>query len=160
MRIYLIGMPGCGKSSVGKKLAEKLNYKFYDLDTEIEKEAMMFIPEIFDKFGEEFFRILESKVLDKMNNEDDIVVATGGGIIKNKSNKDLMNGKKIYITADLDKISERCENDNQNERPLLQTKSIYDLYNERHELYDYFKDIEVVNDNVDKCVKEIIKKIK
>lgn len=160
MRLYLIGMPGCGKSSVGKKLALELNYKFYDLDTEIEKDALMFIPEIFDKYGEDTFRILESKMLEKLSLEDNIIIATGGGVIKNKKNKELMDGKVIYITAPLDEIAFRCENDNQNERPLLNTKSVYELYNERCDLYEYFKEVEVLNDNLDKCVKRIKKELK
>ena len=62
MRIYLIGMPGCGKSTLGKRLAKKLNYEFIDMDSYIEKNACMFIDEIFDAFGEEYFRALEKNI--------------------------------------------------------------------------------------------------
>ena len=55
MRIYLIGMPGCGKSTLGKVLAKQLNYDFIDMDQYIERQACMFIDEIFDAYGEEYF---------------------------------------------------------------------------------------------------------
>ena len=64
MKIYLIGMPGCGKSSLGKKLAQKLNYEFIDMDSYIEKNACMFIDEIFESYGEDYFRALEKNTLD------------------------------------------------------------------------------------------------
>ena len=78
MRIYLIGMPGCGKSTLGKKLSEKLNYEFIDMDNYIEKNACMFIDEIFDSYGEDYFRQLETNTLHEFLSLDNVVIATGG----------------------------------------------------------------------------------
>ena len=155
MNIYLIGMPGSGKSSVGKELATRLGYEFIDLDTYIEREAMMFIDEIFLNYGEKHFRALESKALDDLKNKDNLVIATGGGIILNKKNKDLMNGKIIYLNVNLSELTNRIISSDI-DRPLLKTKSISELYEERKELYDYFKDYEIINNNLNDTVERII----
>ena len=73
MNIYLIGLPGSGKSTLGKRLAKELGYEFVDTDNIIEKEAMMFIDEIFEAYGEEYFRALENNTLKefrKLDNRD------------------------------------------------------------------------------------------
>ncbi len=155
MRLYLIGMPGCGKSTLGKKLAEKLNYEFIDMDTYIEKQACMFIDEIFEAYGEEYFRALETNVLKDFNNMDNVIIATGGGVIKNKNNKKLMAGKCIYLHASLEDLKIRLEHSDII-RPLLQTKTVEEIYNERKELYAYFADITVDNKNIDSAIKDII----
>lgn len=158
MRLYLIGMPGCGKSTLGKKLAAKLNYEFIDMDTYIEKQACMFIDEIFDAYGEEYFRALETNVLKEFNQMDNVIIATGGGVIKNKHNKKLMVGKCIYLHALIEDLKIRLEHSDII-RPLLQTKTVEELYNERKELYAYFADIEVDNKNIDNAIKDIINKL-
>lgn len=156
MRIYLIGMPGVGKSSVGIKLSEKMNYEFVDLDTYIEKKAMMFIDEIFLNYGEKYFRSLESNSLEELKNNDNVIISTGGGIIINKDNKKLMDGVVIYLSANLMDLNNRIASSNI-DRPLLKTKSLSDLYEERKELYDYFKDYEIINNDLDETVERIIK---
>lgn len=158
MRLYLIGMPGCGKSTLGKKLAEKLNSEFIDMDTYIEKQACMFIDEIFAAYGEEYFRALETNVLKEFNQMDNVIIATGGGVIKNKNNKKLMDGKCIYLHASIEDLKIRLEHSDII-RPLLQTKTVEELYNERKELYAYFADIEVDNKNIDNAIKDIINKL-
>ena len=158
MRLYLIGMPGCGKSTLGKKLAAKLNYEFIDMDTYIEKQACMFIDEIFEAYGEEYFRALETNVLKEFNQMDNVIIATGGGVIKNKNNKELMDGKCIYLHASIEDLKIRLEHSDII-RPLLQTKTVEELYNERKELYAYFADIEVDNKNIDNAIKDIINKL-
>ena len=77
MIIYLIGMPGAGKSELGKKLSQVLNYQFIDMDEYIEKKACMFIDEIFNFYGEEYFRALETNTLKELSNLDNVVISTG-----------------------------------------------------------------------------------
>ena len=88
MKIYLIGMPGCGKSTLGKRLAEKLNLDFIDMDNYIEKQACMFIDEIFEAYGEKYFRELETNTMREFMNLDNVIISCGGGIIKNKLHKE------------------------------------------------------------------------
>ncbi|MCR5350445.1 MAG: shikimate kinase [Acholeplasmatales bacterium] len=159
MRIYLIGMPGSGKSTLGKKLAKAINYEFIDMDNYIEKKACMFIEEIFDAYGEEYFRELEKNTLKEFLELDNVIISTGGGIIKNKANKELMDGKCIFLNVDLDELQKRCDNSS-TVRPLLQIKTIKELYAERKDLYDYFKDIEVDNMDIDKALNDILEELK
>lgn len=159
MRIYLIGMPGCGKSTLGKRLAKKLNYEFIDMDSFIEKNACMFIDEIFDSYGEDYFRALEKNTLDDFLKLDNVIIATGGGVIKDLSNKEKMNGLCIYLKVPNDILTERTSK-SKTIRPLLQTKTIDELYEERKEKYDYFKDIEVDNVNIEYALSKIMEEIK
>lgn len=151
MRIYLIGMPGCGKSTLGKKLAKEINYEFIDMDNYIEMQAGMFIDEIFEAYGEEYFRALENNVLNEFLKMDNVIVATGGGVIKNKNNKKLMTGKCIFLNVGIADLQKRLD-ESPIIRPLLKTKTVEELYNERKELYDYFSDIVVDNKDVDKAI--------
>ncbi|MGM9969759.1 MAG: shikimate kinase [Anaeroplasma sp.] len=155
MRIYLIGMPGCGKSTLGKRLASKLNYEFIDMDNYIERQAGMFIDELFEAYGEDFFRCLETNTLKEFLNMDNIVIATGGGVIKNKDHKEIMAGKCIYLKVDLDDLQNRL-NQSPIIRPLLKTKSVNELYEERKELYDYFADLIVDNTNLEEAINNIL----
>ena len=84
MRIYLIGMMGSGKSTLGKELSKRLGYKFIDMDCYIEEKCCKFIDEIFRDYGEEWFRAFETNTLQEFKKMDDVVIATGGGVIKNK----------------------------------------------------------------------------
>ena len=158
MRLYLIGLPGVGKSSVGELLAKKLGYKYIDMDNYIEQKACMFVDEIFSLYGEKYFRDLETNVLKEFNDLDNIVISTGGGVIKDIKNKSLMNGICIYLTAPLNVIEKRLANSNI-VRPLLLEKTINDLYFERKEQYEYFQDMKFENMNIKETVKEIIMKL-
>ena len=155
MRIYLIGMPGSGKSSLGKVLASKLNYEFIDMDIYIEQKAGMFIDEIFESYGEAYFRDLERNVLNDFNNMDNVIIATGGGVIKNKNNKKLMNGICLYLEVALDELEKRLSK-SEIERPLLKKYSVLELYNQRKDLYDYFADYKVDNMNLEKRINYIL----
>ncbi len=159
MRLYLIGMPGCGKSSLGKKLASHLNYEFIDMDEYIEKKACMFIDEIFEAYGEEWFRAFERNVLEEFKEMDNVVIATGGGVIKNKKNKELMDGKCIYLMVELNEIKKRLESSGI-VRPLLKEKTVEQLFFERKDLYEYFADLKIDNSNIDEAIKNIEEGIK
>ena len=154
MRIYLIGLPGVGKSTVGKKIANEIEFEYIDLDLYIEEFMNKSIPDIFSEFGEDFFRELEKKALKDMLELDYVVVACGGGIIKDKTNKELMNGKVIYLTAPIEFISDRINN-SEIDRPLMSKYSIKDLLMKREELYHYFMDIEVMNIELNDTIKVI-----
>jgi len=159
MKIYLIGMPASGKSVLGKKLAEKLNMEFIDMDSYIEKKMTLFIDEIFNMYGEEYFRALETKTLEEFMNLDNVIISTGGGVIKNKKHKELMNGLCVFLDVPLDEIEKRVKNSD-TIRPLLEVKTVYDLYNERKELYEFFTDLKVSNLDINKAIDEICEAIK
>ncbi len=157
MRIYLIGMPGSGKSTVGKKLANKINYQYIDMDEYIENKLNKKIPLIFSEDGEAYFRLKEKEVLNDFLSLDNVIISTGGGVIKDRSNKDLMNGKIIFIDVDLSILENRLKNDNT--RPLLKVKTVKELYDERIDNYKYFYNLKVENIKIDDCVNDIIKEL-
>lgn len=123
LSIYLIGMMGTGKTTVGQLLSQKLNYRFFDTDVLIEKVAQKPITEIFNQEGEPFFRDLETQVLTQVSQCVRSVVATGGGIILKQENWSYLHyGLSIWLNADVDILSERLEEDNS--RPLLRKTSL------------------------------------
>ena len=151
-------MPASGKSTLGKALADRLGYEFIDMDHYIEKEAFMFVDEIFEAYGEKFFRDLETNTLKELKAKDNVVIATGGGIVLNKANKKLMDGKIIYLDVSLLDLHERVLSSNI-VRPLLEQNTLNDLYLERKELYEYFADISVYNSDIDEAIENIIKSL-
>ncbi|MCK9236065.1 MAG: shikimate kinase [Acholeplasmataceae bacterium] len=154
MRIYLIGMPGTGKTTVGKALALALRAPFYDLDALVEEDALMFIEDIFEHHGEETFRKLETEQL-KLLKDPRAVVSCGGGIVTVRENKDVMDGLTIYLDTDIDIIRERLSQDY--ERPLLKQKSLDQLYDERFLQYQHFADLIVDNNgSAEKTVNAIL----
>ncbi len=119
--IVLVGMMGVGKSSVGKRLAAALGFSFVDADDEIEKSARMAIPEIFEQFGEDYFRDGERRVIARLLEQDGggKVIATGGGAFCDEQTRSLILDKAIavWLDADIDTLVERtARKDN---RPLL-----------------------------------------
>ncbi|MEZ0323798.1 MAG: shikimate kinase [Hydrogenothermaceae bacterium] len=135
--IYLVGFMGSGKSTVGKLISQKLGYKFVDIDKEVEKQEDITIKEIFERFGEQYFRNVEKEKLKEFIDKSGYVVSTGGGLGADKEMMDLMksSGIVIWIDASLDKILKRCQNDT--DRPLLKLpyEKIKDLYEKRREVY-------------------------
>lgn len=107
--IVLIGMPGCGKSTIGRLLAEKTGKKLIDMDLEIQKRASMSIPEIFSTFGESYFRDMESTVAAQLGKEHGLVIATGGGAILRSENLSALrqNGFMVHITRPVDILPTR-----------------------------------------------------
>jgi len=116
MNIYLIGMMGSGKSTVGKTLSEKMHKPFIDLDSEIEKGTGKNISEIFDIDGEEQFRKMETKQLKQYSES---IVACGGGIVLKDENREFINenGATILLTASMEELSYRLSDSGN--RPLL-----------------------------------------
>lgn len=120
--ILLVGFMGSGKSVVGKELSKILNRDFIDTDTEIEKEENRSIKDIFNSDGEEYFRNLESKLLETLVNKNNCIISTGGGIVLRENNRELLKkiGKVIFLHADVEHILNNVKNDDT--RPLLQTE--------------------------------------
>ncbi len=158
--LILIGMPGCGKSVIGKRLSYELKMGFVDLDTAIENHAGCKIPEIFEKDGEEEFRRIETRVFEK-NVGVGRIIATGGGIVKKEVNKAVADcGIVIFIDRPLENIMGDIRTST---RPLLAggKERLIELYNERYELYQNWADIRVVNDgSLDDITDKIINEVK
>lgn len=151
--LFLIGMAGCGKTTVGKALSKVLNLPFYDTDLEIVKRANKSIPDIFNDEGEDYFRKLESEVLKDLSLKRGAIIATGGGIVKREENIFAIksNGKAIWIKRNVENLDLKG-------RPLSKDKETTKrLYKERKPLYNKFADFIVINDDtIDKVVKEIV----
>ena len=95
MRIFLIGYMGCGKSTLGRKIASRIGLKFNDLDKSIEQEQNLSVSECFSKHGEKWFREVEHNILIETFQQDNTIIATGGGTPCFFDNMDLMNENKI-----------------------------------------------------------------
>ncbi len=149
MNIVLIGMPGCGKTTLSLELRKMLGYKAIDSDRYIKKTSGMTVDELFE-IGEDFFRIEETKALvDIMNKYDRTVVATGGGVVERACNKEVLkkNGFVIFINRDLNEIRKVLTSKN---RPLLRNnkdKVLNLLYERRIDKYRDFCDLEVKVNN-------------
>ena len=139
--IVLIGMPGCGKSAVGRQLAAALDRPLIDADTVLEEHAGMTIPEIFAAEGEEGFRRRETEVLAALGKGSGAILATGGGCITRPENYPLLhqNGKIFWIQRALENLPT-------DGRPLSQQNALKDLYERRKDLYAAFADHTVVSD--------------
>lgn len=154
--ILLIGMPSCGKTSMGKMLAEKLKRDFYDTDKLIEEEEGKTIPEIFEEKGEDYFRNLESKILKDLSKRNGLVIATGGGAPLREENRYyiLQNSLVIYLNRNL-------ENLETSGRPLSKNlDNLKKLYKERKEIYEDLAHIkvDVIEDKI-KNLDIILKKV-
>ena len=143
--IFLVGLMGAGKTSVGKMLSKRLNKTFYDSDQEIERATGVKIPVIFEIEGEQGFRARESRMLAELVCGDNIVLATGGGIILSEQNRRLLaaHGTVIYLRATANDLWRRTRHDKN--RPLLQTgdplEKLQELLAQRDPLYREVADI-------------------
>lgn len=132
LNIYLIGMMGSGKTTVGQHLAQSLNYRFIDTDQTIEAIAKKPIPAIFEQSGETSFRELETQVLGELSVYTRTVISTGGGIIQEQMNWSyLRHGLVVWLDVDLEILKKRVAQD-QN-RPLAD--KLESLLNQRRPLY-------------------------
>ena len=156
--IVLIGMPSCGKSTIGKSLAKKLNKTFVDIDREIEKEIGTSIKTFIELSGEEAFRKLETEVTYKFSKLNNQVIATGGGVIKRPINLENLkqNGKIIFIDRPLDLLKPTTS------RPLSNDPDkLRQLYSERYDIYMRNADLVIKNDEeFEECVYKLYHEVK
>lgn len=137
--VVLIGFMGTGKTSTGRLLASRLGHLFIDIDLKIEQEENMTVQEIFERYGEEWFRQKERAVIAKLSRYTDAVIATGGGAVLHPLNMTRLreNGVIICLSASVEAIIERTER--RNYRPLLNCEhpedKIIRLLAERHHAY-------------------------
>lgn len=137
--IALVGMPGSGKSTVGRHLARQLGRRFVDTDAEIERRVASTIRDWFAEHGEAAFRELEQQVVEEVTQQADAVIATGGGAVLRPANRDALHGRcqVFYLRSSPDELFRRLRHDTQ--RPLLQVadpqKKLRELYRERDPLY-------------------------
>lgn len=139
--IVLIGMPGCGKSTIGRQLAEITGKEFVDADEKIAQLAGKSIPEIFAKDGEEVFRSFETKALEELGKRSGLVIATGGGCVTKARNYPLLhqNGTIIWLKRGLDQLPT-------DGRPLSQAGDLAKMYEIRRPMYEAFAD-HVIDNN-------------
>jgi len=137
--ISLVGMPGCGKSTVGRQLARHLGLRFADTDAEIERRIGMGIRDFFAAHGEERFRDVEQDVIDELTQHGGHMLATGGGAVLRPSNRDALHsrGHVVYLRSTPEELFRRLRHDTQ--RPLLQVadplRKLRELFRERDPLY-------------------------
>lgn len=154
--IILIGMPGCGKSTLGRLLSDELGLEFIDLDEYVVEKNNMIIEEMFQR-GEKFFRDKESEVVRDMQEKKNAIISTGGGVIKRLENINCLKryGYIIFINRSPEKIIETIDTDM---RPLLKSgrEKIFQLYDERIHLYEKYCDAIIENNgNINTTINEL-----
>lgn len=151
--IFLIGPMGAGKSTIGRTLAKELKLEFYDSDEVIEQRTGADISWIFDVEGEEGFRRREQKVIDELTQKNNIVLATGGGVIMTSENRNALaaRGTVIYLRTSLQQQYERTKRDS-TKRPLLKTDDLEGrlemLRDEREPFYEELADVSFETDKL------------
>ncbi|MFL0246834.1 shikimate kinase [Candidatus Clostridium stratigraminis] len=158
--IALIGLSGCGKTTIGEIVAERLFLPFYDVDDYVEKKENKLIKNIF-LLGEDYFRKLETEAIEEISKKCPIVISTGGGVVKAQCNMETLQKNSIifFINRPIENIIKDIDISN---RPLLadDISKIYKLYEERYYLYKKYSNFEVLNDNkLEDVVNKIIKLI-
>ena len=148
--IFLIGFMGVGKSTIAKLLAKELQAELVEMDETIEAEAGMSINEIFEKFGEQHFRDLETALIERVSKKGGVVVSCGGGAVLRPENVEMMkqSGKIIFLSATPETIYERVKNSTN--RPLLNgnmnVEYIKGLMKRRREAYENAADVIISTD--------------
>lgn len=139
--IILIGMPGCGKSTVGRALASRTGRTLVDADAVIVEKAGMSIPDIFAQQTEAGFRAIETAVLAELGKQSGLIIATGGGCVTRPENEPLLrqNGRCVWLRRDLSRLPTKG-------RPLSQQNNLLTMYRARKPLYRKFADVEIYND--------------
>jgi len=138
--ISLIGLPGSGKSTIGRQLARRLQLAFFDSDRVIEERLGCSIREFFESEGEERFRDIEASVIDEMTQQPQGVLSTGGGAVLRPENRQHLHQRTrvVYLRSSPDELFRRLRHDKN--RPLLQVADplgrLRDLYAQRHPLYE------------------------
>ncbi len=157
INIYLCGFMGCGKSYIGKALADKLSCTISDLDAYIEEKEGMSIPQIFDKYGEPHFRMLEAKYIGEM--PENSIVATGGGAIINPATAETARrtGRVIFLDVPFELCYDRIKGDTHRPLVMKNTKEqLNALFDKRREIYLAHSDFAI---NADRSADEIIAEI-
>ncbi len=158
MNIVLIGMPGCGKTTVGRIISRLLNIELVDSDDVIIRKRRKLIPKIIAEIGEKGFRGLESDVIKEISKKDNCIIATGGGAVINEQNVVNLkkNGILVFIDRDINSIKPR-EN-----RPLTNSREkLMKIYEERYPIYTKAADIHIKADrSAGETAKEIIRLVK
>ena len=128
--LVLVGLMGVGKSTVGRRLAQRLDLPFVDADTEIERAAGLSIAEIFSRYGEPYFRDGERRVIARLIDGSPKVIATGGGAFINDETRELIlaRGIAVWLDADIDTLVERTGR--RSHRPLLRDRNPRDVLTE------------------------------
>ena len=163
--IVLTGFMGTGKTSTGKNLSQKLGRSFIDLDHYIEEKYQMKIPDMFSRFGEEYFRTREKEIVDEVSSKHGIIIATGGGTVKDPWNIARLreNGIIVCLTSNIETISTRTEH--RGDRPVLDREeksnrdriiAIERLLQERKKFYDQ---CDVTVDTSDKSPMQVVEEI-
>ena len=162
MKIFLVGPMGSGKSKIGKLLSSQLNLNLIDIDREIEAKFEKTIVDIFTLEGEESFRKKEIDFLIEVNEIEDVVVSTGGGIIEASANRDILNKEEYVVFLNASVESQFQATKDKTKRPLLNNKNprqvLESLYENRLELYKSVSNLELSPDLLsnEDIVKEII----
>lgn len=156
----LIGLPGVGKTTIGKLLSNTLDCPFVDTDDLIEQKMNCSISEIFAKYGEEYFRQIETSVIKDLSANVSQIVAIGGGAFQKEENRQSLQqlGKIVYLKASPDGVFERLKEDSS--RPLLQCSSPFEKIKELyHKRKDAFELADMIIDTTDLSVQEVLEKI-
>ena len=145
--IVLIGMSGCGKTTIGKMLAQKLSMSFYDTDELIEIKHKKTIKDIFAEHGEAFFRELETETAKEASSFENAIISTGGGMILKPENMEYLkkNSLTLYLKRSVESIIETMDASG---RPLLLggIEKLYEMEKIRTPLYEKYADIIVINE--------------
>lgn len=145
--IFIIGMPGCGKSSLGRKVANTMGLNYVDTDARIEQAAGCPVTQIFEKYGEQAFRAAETNVLIQLTREPGSLVSTGGGMVMRPENLAIMRNHGIILLVDRP-LEEIMGDIKLNRRPMLAAKGLPEverLYHERIDTYRAAADVVLDN---------------
>jgi len=163
-RIILIGFMGCGKSSLGKKLAKKLNIPFIDSDSEIEKQYKKSVGEIFGEHGESRFRLMEKEFIHSLSKEKEFVLATGGGMPCHNNVLDDLNelGTTFYLERPAKELANRLANA-KSKRPLIEGMTSEELQffieEKLEERQEYYRGANIILDRENQEIKAMIEMI-
>ena len=152
--VILIGMPGSGKTVIGRKLAELTGKQFRDSDERLQETYGKTAEEIILSEGEDVFRTYETAIIETLAKVGGQVIATGGGVVEREENRNLLrsNGRIVYIRRDLNKLPAGG-------RPISRAEGIQNIYERRRERYEGWQDLTVENHEINETADEIREKL-
>lgn len=160
--IILIGMPGCGKSTIGVLLAKMVGYDFVDTDILIQQQEDKKLYKIIEEDGLEYFKKIENEVNSKLNLEK-TVIATGGSVVYGKEAMEHLkkSGIVVYLKVSVEELKNRISNFSTRGIAIEKGKTFDDLYNERIPMYEKYADITIVSEKTDlvQNAEEIVTKL-